>query len=57
VLLRRRSVVETSFAWTARFRRVVRDYGRLAETLGGLHLIAFARLTVHRFAAIMAQIS
>lgn len=32
VLLPRRWGVERSFAWTARFRRLVRDYERLPET-------------------------
>jgi transposase len=44
VLLPRRWIVERSFAWTARFRRLARDYERLPETLAGLHLIAFAIL-------------
>jgi transposase len=42
VLLPRRWVVERSFAWTTRFRRLVRDYERLPETLAGLHFLAFA---------------
>ncbi len=33
VLLPRRWVVERTFAWAARFRRLARDYERLAETL------------------------
>ncbi len=33
VLLPRRWVVERSFAWTTRFRRLARDYERLPETL------------------------
>ena len=33
ILLPRRWVVERSFAWAARFRRLARDYERLAETL------------------------
>jgi transposase len=37
VLLPRRWVVERSFGWMARFRRLARDYERLAETLVGLH--------------------
>ena len=37
VLLPRRWVVERSFGWMTRFRRLVRDYERLAETLTGLH--------------------
>ena len=44
VLLPRRWVVERSFAWTTRFRRLVRDYERLAETLAGFHFVAFAIL-------------
>ena len=41
VLLPRRWVVERTFAWAVRFRRLVRDYERYASTLGGFHLIAF----------------
>jgi transposase len=48
VLLPRRWVVERSFAWTARFRRLARDYERLADTLAGLHFIAFAGLMLKR---------
>ncbi len=36
VLLPRRWVVERSFAWTARCRRLARDYERLSTTLAGL---------------------
>jgi transposase len=54
VLLPRRWVVERSFAWMARFRRLARDYERLAETLAGLHFVAFAILMAHRFVAFMA---
>jgi transposase len=55
VLLPRRWVVERSFAWMARFRRLTRDYERLEETLAGLHFIAFAMLMAHRFVTSMAQ--
>jgi transposase len=48
VLLPRRWVVERSFAWTTRFRRLVRDYERLPETLAGLHFLAFAILMLKR---------
>ena len=48
VLLPRRWVVERSFAWAARFRRLARDYERLPETLAGLHFIAFACLLLPR---------
>jgi transposase len=44
VLLPRRWVVERSIAWVARFRRLARDYERLATTLAGLHWVAFALL-------------
>ena len=44
VLLPRRWVVERSFAWAARFRRLARDYERLATTLSGYHWLAFAML-------------
>jgi transposase len=55
VLLPRRWVVERSFAWMARFRRLARDYERLAETLAGLHFMAFAILLAHRFITFMVQ--
>jgi transposase len=55
VLLPRRWVVERRFAWMARFRRLARDDERLAETLAGLHFVAFAILLVHRFVTFMAQ--
>ena len=44
VLLPRRWVVERSFAWAARFRRLARDYERLASTLAGYHWLAFVSL-------------
>jgi transposase len=49
VLLPRRWVVERSFAWLSRFRRLARDYERWPETLRGLHFLAFAMLLTHRF--------
>jgi len=48
VLLPRRWVVERSFGWMARFRRLAKDYERLATTLVGLHFVAFACLLLHR---------
>lgn len=44
VLLPRRWVVERGFAWSARFRRLVRDYERLPTMLAGLHFVVFACL-------------
>lgn len=48
VLLPRRWVVERSFAWAARFRRLARDYERLAETVASWHWLAFAALFLRR---------
>ena len=48
VLLPRRWVVERSFAWLTRFRRLAKDYERLEETVAGLHLVAFATLMLGR---------
>jgi transposase len=55
VLLPRRWVVERSFAWMTRFRRLARDYERWPETLAGLHLLAFTVLMLHRFVLLMAH--
>lgn len=55
VLLPRRWVVERSFSWMARFRRLTRDYERLPETLVGLHYLAFAFLMLARFVHLVLQ--
>ena len=55
VLLPRRWVVERSFAWLARFRRLARDYERLPELLKGLHLLAFTIVLLKRFVTLMTQ--
>jgi transposase len=47
VLLPRRWVVERTFAWAARFRRLARDYERLAATLAGYHWLALVTLMLH----------
>lgn len=44
VLLPRRWVVERTFGWLGRFRRLARDYERLSETLAGWHWVAFLTL-------------
>jgi transposase len=54
VLLPRRWVVERSFAWKSRFRRLVRDYERRLSVLAGLHLVAFACLELTRAAPLLA---
>ena len=56
VLLPRRWVVERSFAWTTRFRRLTRDFERTPETLRGLHFLAFAILMLQTFAKSIAQV-
>ena len=44
VLMPRRWVVERSFAWATRCRRLVKDYERYATTLASRHITAFACL-------------
>jgi transposase len=53
VLLPKRWVVERSFAWATRFRRLVKDYERYAETLAGLHIVAFVCIMLARATALM----
>jgi transposase len=54
ILLPRRCVFERSFAWATRFRRLIKDYERYAETLAGLHVAAFACLMMKQAAAFAA---
>lgn len=44
VLLPRRWVVERTFGWLGRFRRLARDYERLSDTLSNWHWLAFLSL-------------
>jgi len=55
VLLPRRWVVERSFAWAARFRRLARDYERLSKILAGLHYLAFVILMLANLARELTQ--
>src|ERR1700729_430871 len=55
VLLPRRWVVERSFAWAARFRRLARDYERLSDTLAGFHYFAFACIMLAKFFTLLNQ--
>jgi transposase len=57
VLLPRRWVVERSFAWLARFRRLARDYERLPETLAGLHFLACVFLMLKQLLPELVAIS
>ncbi|WP_284246680.1 IS5 family transposase [Methylobacterium haplocladii] len=54
VLLPRRWVVERSFAWASRFRRLVKDYERYASTLADLHIVAFVCLMLKKAALLAA---
>ncbi len=56
VLLPRRWVIERSFAWATRFRRLVKDYERYASTLADLQLVAFVCLTLKQAALLAAGI-
>jgi transposase len=51
VLLPRRWVIERSFAWAARFRRLARDHERLPQTVSGLHFVAFVTLMLGKAVA------
>ena len=55
VLLPRRWVVERSFGWLSRFRRLARDYERLPQTLAGLHFLAFALILLNRFLQLLTH--
>jgi transposase len=55
VLLPRRWVIERSFAWAARFRRLAKDDERLPEVVTGLHFLAFLSLMLHRLVTTVAH--
>jgi transposase len=57
VLLPRRWVVERDFAWASRFRRLVKDYERLPQTVAGLHFVAFACLFLQQAVGILSASS
>jgi transposase len=48
IMLPKRWIVERSFAWAARYRRLARDCERLPAVLAGLHYLAFAWLLLHQ---------
>jgi len=54
VLLPRRWVVERSFGWLSRFRRLSRDFERLPQVLASLHFVVFAILMLPKAAAVLA---
>ena len=46
-------MVERTFAWAARFRRLARDFERLPTTLAGLHYLAFVCLMLRQLDGLM----
>ena len=55
VMLPRRWVVERSFGWLARFRRLSRYFERMPEVLAGLHFVVFAMLMLPKPAMFLAS--
>jgi transposase len=55
VHLPRRWVIERRCAWTARFRRLARDYERLPAVLAGLHVLAFACLMLQQLVPVYSS--
>jgi transposase len=53
VLLPKRWVVERDFAWASRFRRLVKDYERLPETMAGFLFVALACLFLQQATGIL----
>ena len=54
-LLPRQRMVERSHTWAMRFRRLAYDDERLAETLAGLNLVAFAILMLRRIVELIVS--
>ena len=54
MLLPRRWVMERSFDWMARFRRLSQDFERLPQVLAGLHFVALAMHMAPKVAAFLA---
>lgn len=57
VVLPKRWVVERSFGWIARCRRLLHDFERLTEVLVGFHLIAFAGVMLHQITQLLSNSS
>ncbi len=54
VLLPRCGVVERSFGWLARFRRLSRDFERLPHVLAALHFLVFVTIMLLKAALFWA---
>jgi transposase len=57
VLLPRRWVIERSFAWTSRFRRLARDYERRPETLKSIYTAACPILMLQQWIRFPVEIN
>ena len=49
-------LIERTFAWLAKFRRLARDYERAPAVLAGLHLLALVCLLLACHLAPLAQV-
>ena len=47
-------MVEPSFGWLARFRRLSRDFERLPHVLAALHFLVFVTLMLPKVAMLLA---
>jgi transposase len=52
-VLPKRWVVERSFGWIARCRRLLRDFERLSKVLTGFHVIAFSCVMLHQLTQLL----
>lgn len=53
-LLPKRWVVERSFGWMARCRRLLRDFERIGEVLTGYHMVAFVCIMLHQVSQLLS---
>ena len=53
MVLPKRWVVERSFGWMARCRRLLRDFERLGEVLTGLHMVAFVGVMLRQVSQLL----
>lgn len=57
ILMPKRWIVERTFAWTARFRRLAKDLERLETSLLGFHWLALSVLLTHKLSPILASLA